>query len=84
MLEPDYVAEEVVSGILVNQINVVLPGSVRYLLPLKCLLPAKLCWALMYHIIKGPQSMMMLKGREEKILKNNNNIAVISKETRAL
>nr|XP_012150954.1 PREDICTED: estradiol 17-beta-dehydrogenase 11-like isoform X1 [Megachile rotundata] len=83
MLEPDYVAEEVVSGILVNQINVVLPGSVRYLLPLKCLLPAKLCWALMYHVIKGPQSMMMLKGREEKILKNNNNIfdAVISKET---
>lgn len=35
MLEPDYVAEEVVSGILVNQINVVLPGTVRYLLPLK-------------------------------------------------
>ncbi|XP_034175829.2 estradiol 17-beta-dehydrogenase 11 [Osmia lignaria lignaria] len=83
MLEPEYVAEEVVSGILVNQINVVLPGTVRYLLPLKCLLPAKLCWALMYNIIQGPQSMMMFKGREDKTLKNNNNIAVISKETRA-
>nr|XP_034175829.1 estradiol 17-beta-dehydrogenase 11 [Osmia lignaria] len=83
MLEPEYVAEEVVSGILVNQINVVLPGAVRYLLPLKCLLPAKLCWALMYNIIQGPQSMMMFKGREDKTLKNNNNIAVISKETRA-
>ncbi|XP_029035491.1 estradiol 17-beta-dehydrogenase 11 [Osmia bicornis bicornis] len=82
MLEPEYVAEEVVSGILVNQINVVLPGTVRYLLPLKCLLPAKLCWALMYNIIQGPQSMMMFKGKEDKTLKNNNNIAVISKETR--
>lgn len=35
MLEPDYVAEEVVSGILLNQINVVLPWTIRYLLPLK-------------------------------------------------
>ena len=35
MLEPEYVAQEVVSGILVNQVIVVLPGSVRYLLPLK-------------------------------------------------
>lgn len=35
MLEPGYVAQEVVSGILVNQVFIVLPGSVRYLLPLK-------------------------------------------------
>lgn len=35
MLEPDYVAEEIVAGILTNQVNVVLPSSVRYLLPLK-------------------------------------------------
>lgn len=35
MLEPEYVAQEVVSGILLNQVIIVLPGSVRYLLPLK-------------------------------------------------
>ncbi|XP_076167250.1 estradiol 17-beta-dehydrogenase 11 isoform X2 [Ptiloglossa arizonensis] len=81
MLEPDYVAEEVVSGILLNQINVVLPWTIRYLLPLKCLIPAKLCWTLMYHIIRGPQSMMMLdKKKENQTLKNNNNITVIFKE----
>ncbi|CAD1472200.1 unnamed protein product, partial [Heterotrigona itama] len=46
------------------------------------LLPAKLCWALMYHIIQGPQSMMMFKGRgEEQVLKNNNNVAIIPKGT---
>ncbi|XP_046750390.1 short-chain dehydrogenase/reductase family 16C member 6-like isoform X1 [Diprion similis] len=64
MLEPEYVAEEIVAGILTNQVNVVLPGSVRYLLPLKCLLPAKMSWALMYQIMQGPQSMMTFKGRE--------------------
>ncbi|XP_003399292.1 estradiol 17-beta-dehydrogenase 11 [Bombus terrestris] len=82
MLEPEYVAQEVVSGILLNQVIVVLPGSVRYLLPLKCLLPAKLCWALMYHIIQGPQSMMMFQGRGEiQALKNNNNVAIMPEET---
>ncbi|XP_076766781.1 estradiol 17-beta-dehydrogenase 11 [Xylocopa sonorina] len=81
MLEPEYVAQQVVSGILVNEVFVVLPGAVRYLLPLKCLLPAKLCWALMYHILRGPQSMMMFKGKEEKqLLKNNNNVTIMSKE----
>lgn len=35
MLEPEYVAQEVVSGILLNQVVVVLPGSIRFLLPLK-------------------------------------------------
>lgn len=82
MLEPEFVAQEIVSGILVNQVIVILPGSVRYLLPLKCLLPAKLCWALMYHIIQGPQSMMMFKGRgEEQALKNNNNVTTTLKRT---
>lgn len=76
MLQPEYVAQEVVSGILLNQVIVVLPGSVRFLLPLKCLLPAKLCWALMYNIIQGPQGMMMFKGRELQVLKNNNNITI--------
>ncbi|XP_076669935.1 estradiol 17-beta-dehydrogenase 11 [Andrena cerasifolii] len=81
MLEPDYVAEEVVSGILVNQVNVVLPGSLRYLLPLKCFLPAKLCWAVMYHVIRGPQTMMMMKGKEEKQSLRNNNVTALAKET---
>ncbi|XP_006614404.1 estradiol 17-beta-dehydrogenase 11 [Apis dorsata] len=80
MLQPEYVAQEVVSGILLNQAIVVLPASVRFLLPLKCLLPAKLCWALMYNIIRGPQCMMMFKGREEvQVLKNNNNITIMPK-----
>lgn len=35
MLQPEYVAQEIVSGILLNQAVVVLPGSVRFLLPLK-------------------------------------------------
>ncbi|XP_076243951.1 short-chain dehydrogenase/reductase family 16C member 6 [Calliopsis andreniformis] len=81
MLEPEHVAEEVTLGILANQVNVVLPASVRYLLPLKCLLPAKLCWALMYNIIRGPQTMMMLKEKNKKQTMQNNNITVFSKET---
>ncbi|XP_001606597.1 short-chain dehydrogenase/reductase family 16C member 6 [Nasonia vitripennis] len=63
MLEPDYVASEVVGAIATNQIYVVLPGIIRYVLPLKHILPSKMCWALMYHIIQGPQTMMMLKNR---------------------
>ncbi|XP_043673685.1 estradiol 17-beta-dehydrogenase 11 isoform X1 [Vespula pensylvanica] len=75
MLEPEYVAEEVVKGILLDKVNVTLPNSVRLLLPLKCLLPAKMCWDLMYRIIRGPQSMMMFKGREStEMLQENNNI----------
>ncbi|XP_012258803.1 short-chain dehydrogenase/reductase family 16C member 6-like [Athalia rosae] len=72
MLEPDFVAEEIVAGILTNQVNVVLPGSVRYLIPLKCFLPAKMCWALMYQIMQGPQSMMMFRGRDNQILQDQN------------
>ncbi|XP_015438803.1 PREDICTED: estradiol 17-beta-dehydrogenase 11-like [Dufourea novaeangliae] len=79
MLEPEHVAEEVVSGILVNQAVIVLPKTTRFLLPLKYLLPAKSCWALMYNILRGPQSMMTMKEKEEKqILKNNNNFGIIS------
>lgn len=34
----------------------------------------------MYNIIRGPQCMMMFKGREEvQVLKNNNNITIMSK-----
>lgn len=30
----------------------------------------------MYNIIQGPQGMMMFKGREVQVLKNNNNITI--------
>ncbi|EZA47617.1 hypothetical protein DMN91_012216 [Ooceraea biroi] len=63
MLEPEYVAEEVVAGLLTNEMLIILPKILRFLLPFKCLLPAKMCWALMYHILKGPQTMMTLKCR---------------------
>ncbi|KAG7198724.1 hypothetical protein KM043_001715 [Ampulex compressa] len=75
MLEPGYVADKVVSGMLLNQVNIILPASLRYLLPLKCLLPAKMCWGIMYNILRGPQTMMMFKGRRnESVLKENNNV----------
>lgn len=45
MLEPEYVAEQIVSGILTNKVNVVLPASVRYLLPLK------------WYVVVSPQSL---------------------------
>lgn len=35
MLEPDYVAETMIDSIRKNEVNCVMPGSVRYLLPLK-------------------------------------------------
>ncbi|KAK0178538.1 hypothetical protein PV327_007419 [Microctonus hyperodae] len=65
MLEPEYVAEEIVSAILTNEINVTLPRSTRYLLPLKSWMPTKLSWALMYNILQGPQTMMMLQKNRE-------------------
>ncbi|KAL0821846.1 hypothetical protein ABMA28_005253 [Loxostege sticticalis] len=61
MLEPDYVAETMIDSIRKNEVNCIMPGSVRYLLPLKCLLPAKMCWDLMHRVMKGPQSMMELR-----------------------
>ncbi|XP_063626065.1 short-chain dehydrogenase/reductase family 16C member 6 isoform X1 [Cydia splendana] len=66
MLEPDYVAENMIDSIRKNEVNCIMPGSVRYLLPLKCLLPAKMCWDLMHRVMKGPQSMMELK-RKPKV-----------------
>ncbi|XP_073961605.1 short-chain dehydrogenase/reductase family 16C member 6-like [Choristoneura fumiferana] len=63
MLEPEYVAETMIDSIRKNEVNCIMPGSVRYLLPLKCLLPAKMCWDLMHRVMKGPQSMMEFKGK---------------------
>ncbi|XP_026321476.1 short-chain dehydrogenase/reductase family 16C member 6 [Hyposmocoma kahamanoa] len=63
MLEPEYVAQTMIDSIRKNEVNCIMPGSVRYLLPLKCLLPAKMCWDLMSRVMKGPQSMMEFKGK---------------------
>lgn len=35
MLEPEYVAEEVVAGVLTNDIWIVLPKIIKYMLPFK-------------------------------------------------
>lgn len=63
MLEPKYVADSMVRSILKNEVNCTLPDHVRMFLPLKCLLPAKMCWELMYRVVKGPESMMGFRGR---------------------
>ncbi|GBP40018.1 hypothetical protein EVAR_19145_1 [Eumeta japonica] len=63
MLEPENVADAMINSIRKNEVNCIMPASVRYLLPLKCLLPAKMCWDLMHRVMKGPQSMMQFKGK---------------------
>ncbi|XP_037033851.1 short-chain dehydrogenase/reductase family 16C member 6 [Bradysia coprophila] len=63
MLEPDYVADQIALSVQKNEVNCTLPASTRMLLPLKCLLPAKMCWELMSRVMKGPTSMRMFKGR---------------------
>ncbi|KXJ78606.1 hypothetical protein RP20_CCG004019 [Aedes albopictus] len=63
MLEPKHVADSMVKSILKNEVNCTLPDSVRIFLPLKCLLPAKVCWEMMSRIMKGPQTMMGFRGR---------------------
>uniref|UniRef100_A0A023EQU0 Putative hydroxysteroid 17-beta dehydrogenase 11 n=1 Tax=Aedes albopictus TaxID=7160 RepID=A0A023EQU0_AEDAL len=63
MLEPKHVADSMVKSILKNEVNCTLPDSVRVFLPLKCLLPAKVCWEMMSRIMKGPQTMMGFRGR---------------------
>ncbi|KAL0102778.1 hypothetical protein PUN28_018223 [Cardiocondyla obscurior] len=73
MLTPEYVAEEVVASTLANETLVVLPHVLRYVLPFKSLLPMKVNWALMYHILKGPQIMMTFKGRDSTELDKNDN-----------
>ncbi|XP_032678879.1 estradiol 17-beta-dehydrogenase 11-like [Odontomachus brunneus] len=70
-LEPEYVAEEVVAGILANEMMIVLPNIMMYLLLFKCLVPAKMCWAVIYHIFKEPQAMMMFRGRQSRKVTNN-------------
>ncbi|XP_034245069.1 epidermal retinol dehydrogenase 2 [Thrips palmi] len=63
MLEPARAADDIVDAVRTNQVTVTLPGSIRYLLPLKSLFPSKLSWALMYRMMQGPQAMMGMKPR---------------------
>ncbi|XP_055711116.1 short-chain dehydrogenase/reductase family 16C member 6 [Phlebotomus papatasi] len=63
MLEPQVVADSIVSSVRKNEVNCVLPDSVRILMPLKHWLPSKVCWELMARVMKGPNSMMLFKGR---------------------
>uniref|UniRef100_A0A1A9ZN68 Uncharacterized protein n=1 Tax=Glossina pallidipes TaxID=7398 RepID=A0A1A9ZN68_GLOPL len=63
MLEPQYVADKIVDAVRKNEVWCVLPNSIRLLTPLKCLLPAKVCWELMFRVIRGPDSMMMFERR---------------------
>uniref|UniRef100_A0A1B0G671 Hydroxysteroid 17-beta dehydrogenase 11 n=1 Tax=Glossina morsitans morsitans TaxID=37546 RepID=A0A1B0G671_GLOMM len=63
MLEPQYVADKIVDAVRKNEVWCVLPNSIRLLTPLKCLLPAKVCWELMSRVIRGPDSMMMFERR---------------------
>ncbi|XP_054741519.1 short-chain dehydrogenase/reductase family 16C member 6 isoform X3 [Anastrepha obliqua] len=63
MLEPQYVADRILEAIRKNEVWCVLPNSIRTFTPLKCILPAKVCWELMSRVIRGPESMMMFQGR---------------------
>lgn len=63
MLEPQYVADEITKAMRRNENWCVLPNHIRALTPLKCILPAKMCWELMSRVIRGPESMMLFKGR---------------------
>ncbi|KAJ8946339.1 hypothetical protein NQ318_004229 [Aromia moschata] len=65
MLEPRDVAKRIVTAIKREEVFVTLPGIMRYILPLKNYIPAKLGWAVMYRLIQGPQSMMGLRAFRE-------------------
>ncbi|XP_020300720.1 short-chain dehydrogenase/reductase family 16C member 6-like isoform X2 [Pseudomyrmex gracilis] len=83
MLEPEFVAEEVVAGILTNEGWMILPRFMNFLVLLKYVLPMKLSWALLYHIVKGPQSMMTFKGRASLESSNDKNDSTNYKDVRA-
>lgn len=70
-LEPEYVAEEVVAGILTNEVLIALPRILIYLIPFKNWLPWKIWWAVMNHVTKEPLAMMTFKGRLQIGQKDN-------------
>jgi all-trans-retinol dehydrogenase (NAD+) len=63
MLEPKYVSDKIVESVRKNEVNCVLPDSIRISMPLKHILPAKMCWEMMSRVMKVPQSMMTFRGR---------------------
>ena len=66
LLEQDYVADEIVSGILVNQEIIVVPRLIYFLLFIKSFLPTQSS----YYIIKligGDTAMMTFHGRHNKV-----------------
>ncbi|KAK5641610.1 hypothetical protein RI129_010157 [Pyrocoelia pectoralis] len=65
MLEPKDVARRIVTAIRREETFVTIPASYRFLIPIKYYVPAKLCWAVMYRVIQGPQSMMGFKSRQD-------------------
>ncbi|CAH0564160.1 unnamed protein product [Brassicogethes aeneus] len=65
MLEPKDVAKRIILAIRREEVFVTIPGFLRFVLPLKNFIPAKLCWAVMYRVIKGPQSMMGMRNFKE-------------------
>ncbi|KAK9885337.1 hypothetical protein WA026_010836 [Henosepilachna vigintioctopunctata] len=69
MLEPKDVAKRIVTAIRNREVFVTMPGFFRYILPIKNYIPVKLSWAVMYRLIKGPQSMMgMRKFQDDEVV----------------
>lgn len=65
MLQPSYVASEIVTALEHNKTTVILPAALSFLLPFKYWLPADLCWDIMYKILQGPQAMSTFHGSKQ-------------------
>ncbi|KAG5886617.1 hypothetical protein JTB14_037393 [Gonioctena quinquepunctata] len=65
MLESRDVAKRIITAIKREEVFVTLPAFSRFILPLKNYVPAKLGWALMIRVVKGPQSMMGMRSFKE-------------------
>ncbi|KAB0792867.1 hypothetical protein PPYR_14826 [Photinus pyralis] len=65
MLEPKNVATRIITAIRREETFLTMPASYRFIIPIKFYVPSKLCWAVMYRVIQGPQSMMGLVGRQD-------------------
>ncbi|XP_022916882.1 epidermal retinol dehydrogenase 2 [Onthophagus taurus] len=65
MLEPRDVAKRIITAIKLKEVFVTMPWWARFILPLKNFIPAKLSWAIIYRLIKGPQSMMGMRAFQE-------------------
>ncbi|KAJ8979390.1 hypothetical protein NQ317_015819 [Molorchus minor] len=65
MLEPSAVAKRIITGIKREEVFITMPAFMKYVLPLKNYIPAKLSWALMYRVVQGPQAMMGMRSFNE-------------------